>query len=60
VTAVNRGMEKHGGALRGWMGLLILLAMALPSVAKVGVDFDPNLAFSQFKTLPTSAGWNTW
>ena len=56
MTAVNRVREKHGGALRGWMGLLILLALALPSVAKVEVDFDPNLAFSQFKTYAYIGG----
>jgi hypothetical protein len=53
-------MEKHGGALRGWMGLLILLALALASVAKVEIDFDPNLASPRSRPMPTSAGWNTW
>jgi hypothetical protein len=32
------------------MGLVILLAAALPAIAKVEVDFNPNLNFSQFKT----------
>jgi hypothetical protein len=32
------------------IGLLVLLMAGLPAMAKVEVDFHPNLDFSQFKT----------
>jgi hypothetical protein len=49
--------EKRGGtALRVSMGLVILLAAALPAIAKVEVDFNPNLDFSQFKTYAYIGG----
>ncbi len=48
--------EKQGGALRACVGLLILLSIALPAVAKVEVDFDPNLDFSKFKTYAYIGG----
>jgi hypothetical protein len=49
--------EKRGGtALRVSMGLVSLLAAALPAIAKVEVDFNPNLDFSQFKTYAYIGG----
>jgi hypothetical protein len=42
--------------LRVSMGLVILLAAALPAIAKVEVDFNPNLDFSQFKTYAYIGG----
>ena len=49
-------IEKQAVALRACMGLLILLAVALPLLAKVEVDFDPNLNFSDFKTYAYFGG----
>jgi len=56
MNAVKRVLEKQGGALRAWVGLLILFAMALPATAKVEFDFDPNLDFSTFKTYAYLGG----
>jgi len=56
MNPVKRVLEKQGGAPRAWMGLLMLLAMALPAMAKVEVDFDPNLDFSTFKTYAFIGG----
>ena len=38
------------------MELVILLAAALPAIAKVEVDFNPSLDFSQFKTYAYIGG----
>jgi hypothetical protein len=52
--------EKRGGtALRVSMGLVILLAAALPAIAKVEVDFIPTWIFPSSKHMPTSAVSNT-
>jgi hypothetical protein len=49
--------DKRGGtALRVSMALVILLAAALPAIAKVQVDFNPNLDFSQFETYAYIGG----
>jgi hypothetical protein len=49
--------EKPGGtALRVSMGLVTLLAAALPAIAKVEFDFNPNLDFSRFKTYAYIGG----
>lgn len=48
-------MEKRS-AVCAWMGMLILLVVALPAMAKVEVDFDPNLDFSKFKTYAYIGG----
>jgi hypothetical protein len=37
------------------MGLVILLAAALPAIAKVEVDFIPTWIFPSSKHMPTSA-----
>ena len=42
--------------MRVSMGLVILLAAALPTIAKVEVDFNPSLDFSQFKTYAYIGG----
>jgi Domain of unknown function (DUF4136) len=42
--------------VRAWMGLLALLLVAAPAMAKVEVDFDPNLDFSKFKTYAYIGG----
>ena len=47
---MNSVSGKRGTALRVGLGLLMLLMVGLPSMAKVEVDFNPNLDFSQFKT----------
>ncbi|HKM65608.1 MAG TPA: DUF4136 domain-containing protein [Candidatus Acidoferrum sp.] len=36
--------------------LVLLLALALPSAAKITIDFDPNLDFSKFKTFAYIGG----
>ena len=56
MNAVKRALEKQGGAFRAWVGLLILFAMALPAMAKVEFDFDPNLDCSTFKTYAYLGG----
>ena len=50
MKRTGRVVEKRGAALRAWIWLLFLLVAALPATAKLEVDFDPNLDFSQFKT----------
>jgi hypothetical protein len=42
--------------LRVRIGLLVLLMAGLPAMAKVEVDFNPNLDFSQFKTYAHIGG----
>lgn len=42
--------------MRVSMALVILLAAALPAIAKVEVDFNPNLDFSQFQTYAYIGG----
>lgn len=42
--------------MRAWLGLLALLAVAQPATARVEVDFNPNLDFSQFKTYAYIGG----
>ncbi|HEY1470952.1 MAG TPA: DUF4136 domain-containing protein [Candidatus Acidoferrum sp.] len=49
-------LENRGGALRVWMGLVILLLAGLPATAKVEVDFNPELDFSRFKTYAYIGG----
>jgi hypothetical protein len=56
MKRTGRAAEKRGAALRAWLGLLVLLAVALPTMAKVEVDFNPNLDFSQFKTYAYIGG----
>jgi hypothetical protein len=56
MKRTGRAAEKRGAALRAWLGLLVLLAVALPAMAKVEVDFNPNLDFSQFKTYAYIGG----
>ena len=51
-----RAVETRAAALRPWLALLLLLAIALPATAKVDVDFNPNLDFSQFKTYAYIGG----
>ena len=48
--SMNRVSGKRAAALRVGIGLLVLLMAGLPAMAKVEVDFNPNLDFSQFKT----------
>jgi hypothetical protein len=52
----KRATEKRRGARHAWMGIVVLLAMGLPAMAKVDVDFDPNLDFSKFKTFAYIGG----
>jgi Domain of unknown function (DUF4136) len=49
-------LQKRGAALRVWMALASLLLTGLPAMAKVEVDFNPNLDFSQFKTYAYIGG----
>ena len=42
--------------MRAWLGLLALLAVAQPATARVEVNFNPNLDFSQFKTYAYIGG----
>jgi len=49
-------LAKQGSALRVWMGLVVLLVAALPAMAKVEIDFNPSLDFSQFKTYAYIGG----
>ncbi len=42
--------------MRVRIGLLVLLMAGLPAMAKVEVDFNPNLDFSQFKTYAYIGG----
>ena len=56
MKRTGRAAEKRGAALRAWLGLLVLLAVALPAMARVEVDFNPNLDFSQFKTYAYIGG----
>ena len=53
---MNRVSGKRGAALRVRIGLLVLLMAGLPAMAKVEVDFNPNLDFSQFKTYAYIGG----
>jgi hypothetical protein len=53
---MNSVSGKRGTALRVGLGLLMLLMVGLPSMAKVEVDFNPNLDFSQCKTYAYIGG----
>jgi len=53
---MNRVSGKRGAALRVQIGLLVLLMAGLPAMAKVEVDFNPNLDFAQFKTYAYIGG----
>ena len=53
---MNRVSGKRGAALRVRIGLLVLLMAGLPAMAKVEVDFNPNLDFSQFNTYAYIGG----
>jgi len=55
---MNSVSGKRGTALRAGIGLLVLLTIGLPAMAKVEVDFNPKLDFPQFKHMPISAVWN--
>jgi len=54
--ALNSVTGKRGAALRVRIGLLVLLMAGLPAMAKVEVDFNPDLDFSQFKTYAYIGG----
>jgi len=54
--ALNSVTGKRGAALRVRIGLLVLLMAGLPTMAKVEVDFNPDLDFSQFKTYAYIGG----
>ena len=56
MSPVKRVMEKRDAAVRAWVGLLMLLLLAVPAMAKVEVDFDPNLDFLKFKTYAYIGG----
>ena len=56
MKRMHRALEKRGVALRAWLGLLARLAVAQPATARVEVDFNPNLDFSQFKTYAYIGG----
>jgi Domain of unknown function (DUF4136) len=56
MKRMRRALEKRGVALRAWLGLLARLAIAQPATARVEVDFNPNLDFSQFKTYAYIGG----
>jgi hypothetical protein len=47
--SMNRVSGKRGTALRAGIGVLVLLTIGLPAMAKVEVDFNPKLDFPQFK-----------
>ena len=53
---MNRVSGKRGAASRVRIGLLVLLMAGLPAMAKVEVDFNPNLDFSQVKTYAYIGG----
>ena len=53
---MNRVSGKRGAALRVRIGLLVLLMDGLPAMAKIEVDFNPDLNFSQFKTYAHIGG----
>lgn len=54
--SMNRVSGNRGAALRVRIGLLVLLMAGLPAMAKVEVDFNPDLDFSQFKTYAYIGG----
>lgn len=54
--SMNRVSGNRGAALRVRIGLLVLLTAGLPAMAKVEVDFNPDLDFSQFKTYAYIGG----
>jgi hypothetical protein len=54
--SMNTVSGKRGTALRVGLGLLMLLMVGLPSMAKVEVDLNPNLDFSQCKTYASIGG----
>ena len=53
---MNSVSGKREAALRMRIGLLVLLMAGLPAMAKVEVDFNPDLDFSQFKTYAYIGG----
>jgi hypothetical protein len=53
---MNTASGKRGTALRVGLGLLVVLMVELPSMAKVEVDFNPHLDFSQFQTYAYIGG----
>jgi len=48
---MNRVSGKRGAALRVQIGLLVLLMAGLPAMAKVEVDFNPNLDFFPIQNI---------
>ena len=55
---MNRVSGKRGAALRVRIGLLVLLMAGLPAMAKVAVDFNPNLDFPNSKHMSISVVWS--